>query len=372
MVTDDGLLSGQLPRKHSGARHVAGFIVYLCIGSLAGASMPAANSAQTGSGTERVKLPPEATPWFRQGLAAYRQGEYVEAVESLSKARDLAPGNAEVSRSLGKSLLLSYQYGAAREEFHRFLSLQPDAVDPQLGLARIATRLGDYEEATRLYRGIVKKHPSQPLAVHNLGWLHYRAGGYWEAKNLLTPLLILYPDQLEPHYTLGMVLMKLGDLFGAEREFLRVTAIDPDNQRARFNLAKLYTRLGKLEAAQREQEIFLRLSNSTAAQVFAMATARDFFLAGDFAASLKEYDRLVGETPAAARFHLGRGLCLMKLKRMEKAAVALEQAASLEPRNAEAFYNLAAVYQELGLQEKSEQALRKYENLGSLGVGKFY
>ena len=39
---------------------------------------------------------------------------------------------------------------------------------------------------------------------------------------------------------------------------------------------------------------------------------------------------------------------------------------------AETFHNLVSVYQKLGLQEKSEQALQEYERLGSLGDGKFY
>jgi Flp pilus assembly protein TadD len=301
----------------------------------------------------------------------YRQGNYVEAADAFRGARDLAPRNLEVSRLLGKSLLFSHQYTEARQEYYRALSIHPAALDPQVGLARIATRLGDYDGATRLYRKVLLTNPSHAVSLHNLGSLRYRAADYEEARNLLTRLLAMYPEQVEAHYLLGMTLMKLGDVGGAEREFVRVIDLDPDHTETHFNLAKLYVRAGKAEAAQREQETFLRLSDPTTVDREVDGPARDRYFSGDFAGALKEYDKLIQGNPSSFRFHLGRALTLIKLERLEEAALSLEKAASLEATHAEIFYHLAAVYQQLGLDDKSEEARQAYETLEMAGARNF-
>ena len=334
-----------------------------------GSATAQSGQSPRGRSAGQVPLPAEAVARLQEGIAHYRQGRYLAAASAFERARDLAPNNAKVSEVLGKSLLLGNRYIPARAEFQRFLGLHPEALEPRLGLARIAVRFGEYEHATRWYREVLNRDPENAVALFNLGRLRYRAADYTEARDLTERMLLGDPDHPEAHYLLGMIFMQLEDPSGAEQEFLRALALDPEHSKAHFNLGRLYSRTGEVEKAAREQEIFLRLSDRMAADRAAEATARDYFLAGDFDAALREYDRLLAGSPHSGKFQLGRGMCLLKLGRQSEALRDLEKAASLDPRLADVFYHLAAVYEKMGLHQQSAKARRKYEALGPFGDG---
>ena len=317
------------------------------------------------------QLSPEAARWASQGIAHYRQGRYHEAATALARARDLAPDHAEISNALGTSLLHADRYVPARAEFERFLARHPEETAPRLGLARIAVRLGDYEEATRFYGEVLSRRPGEPVALYNLAWLRYRAGEYAETRRLLGAMLERQPDHLEAHYTLGMACMRLGDADCAEKELRRAVELSPAHRKARFNLANFYLRAGRDADAARERAAFQQLADRFASDRALEGTARDRFLAEDYAGAMQEYDRLLKLNPGSGRFALGRGLCLLRMGKRTGAIAALEQAALLDPQLPDVHFHLAAVYQEIGDLERSRAARGRYEALEQSGVSQY-
>ncbi len=282
--------------------------------------------------SDPLVLPPDATRWVNEGVAEYRQGRYHDAAAAFEKARDQVPADARVSNLLGTALLQAKLHTPAREEFLRMLALQPEAVEPRLGLARIGIRRGEYDVAASLFREVLARDPGNLLALYNLGLLRYRAADYKEAQSLLSRLLQLKPDHPEAHYTLGLTYARLGDDARAEEQFLKTVQNAPDNSQAHFNLAKLYERSGRAKEAAAEGEVFRRLSDRMAADRAAESTARDLYLAGDYEAALKEYDRLLELNPRSGRFPLGKGLCFLWMGRRNEAIAAFVQAAAADPR----------------------------------------
>lgn len=332
---------------------------------------PAPSPPPPGEGAPApLVLPPDATHWVNEGVAEYRQGRYHNAAAAFEKARDRVPADARVSNLLGTALLQAKRHTPAREEFLRMLALQPEAVEPRLGLARVSIRRGEYDVAASLFREVLAREPDNLLALYNLGLLRYRAADYKEAQSLLSRLLQLKPDHPEAHYTLGLTHARLGDDARAEEQFRRTVQNAPENSQAHFNLAKLYERTGRAKEAAAEREVFRRLSDRMAADRTAEGTAIDLYLAGHYEAALKEYDRLLEQNPQSGRFPLGKGLCFLRMGRRDEAIAAFEQAVAADPRLPDPYFHLAALYQQRGEVEKSDKARRAFETLEVIGENK--
>jgi len=332
---------------------------------------PTAPGAGSGAPAEvRLHLPPEAAEWVNRGVGEYRQGRYHDAAASFQRARDLVPADARVSNLLGTALLQARTYTPARAEFLRMLSLQPEALEPRLGLARIAYRLGDYGLAATYFREVLARDPKNPQSLYNLGLIRYRAGDYAEARGLLGRVLEQTPNHPETHYVLGLTFMRLGEDARAVEELQRTLSLAPQNSQAHFNLAKVYGRMGRKEEAEKEQAIFVKLWDRQAADRNAEGTARDLFLAGDYPASLKEYDRLLEITPENGRYQLGRAQCFLKMGKSDEALVALEKAVVLDPKLPDAHYHLAVLYQQRGEEEKSRRERQAFDELEAIGENK--
>jgi tetratricopeptide (TPR) repeat protein len=315
-------------------------------------------------------LPGEAARFVNQGVAEYRQGRYHEASAAFEKAKDLVPADLRTSMLLGTALLQAKLYTPAQAEFRRILAIHPDAVDPRLGLARIAIRLGDYDQAIPIFREVLQLDPNNLQAIYNLGLLRYRAGDYEESTQLLERVIALKPDLPDAHYTLGLAYVRLNQDARAEAEFRKAVELAPQNSQAHFNLAKVYLRAGKKDEAEREQETFKKLWDRQAADRAAEGTARELYLAADYAGALKEFDRLTELNPLSGRFQLGRGQCFLKMGRKEDALAAFQKATDLDPKLPDAHFHLAVLYQERGEAEKSEKERLAFEALETIGENK--
>jgi len=337
---------------------------------LAGSAVGSARAEEPAVKTPPARLPPEAARWVQEGIDHYRQGRYPKAAQAFEKARQLAPKDPEVSDLLATSLLHANRHAAARQEFERRLGFDPEALSPRLGLARVAVRDGDFELAEGFYREVLERAPTDLTALYNLGWLRYRDGAYEQARDLLQHMVALAPDHAPAHYTLGLTLDRLGDIGAAETELKRAVALEPDNVRAHYNLMNLYVRAGRDADAAHEREIYQGLADRFAADRAAEGTARDRFLAGDYAGALQEYDRLLLLHPQSGRFELGRGLCFLKMDRDREALASMEKALSMDSRLPDAYFHLAALYQRLGQPEKARTARERYEDLETIREGK--
>lgn len=135
---------------------------------------------------------------------------------------------------------------AARRWFDRAIALEPDSPEE-------AYRA--YEEALRLYPGLVD-------AQINLGLLHHNAGHLAEAEGWYRRALEQDPTRALTHFNLGVVLedqQKRKDALAAYEEAVRLA---PDFREAHCNLAQLYETLGRQRDALRHYATAKRLPES--------------------------------------------------------------------------------------------------------------
>jgi len=296
----------------------------------------------------------------------YRQGRYREAAELFAQARDQVPDDPKVSNFLATAYLHGKLYKPSRAEFERMLALQPESVEPRLGLARIAVRFGDFTEALRLFREVLEREPTHMVALYNLGRLEYRAGNYQEAEKFITKVLDQEENHWQARYILGQTYSRLGQDDKAEQEFLPVVKLSPRNAQAHFNLAAVYRRVGNEEAARKGEEDFRRLQSQQDSDRAAEGRAGDRFRKEDFEGALREFDRLAEVSPTNGWYQVARGQCFFKLQRADEAITAFEEAARLDPQLPEPYYFLAMLYQGRGEYDKSQRARLEFEKLEAM------
>lgn len=165
--------------------------------------------ASRGEGTEPVLESPETQPWERlyaQALEAFRNDELDEAIVLLRKADELQADSEAVLTLWGWSHFRSREFEEARTRFEAASSLDPDAMEPRLGLARIALAQRRFDTAL----------------------------------DLLEELAPTAPDDGDVQLALAEARLKNGDNLGASEIYRRLTKRGIRSEIARRSLEELY------------------------------------------------------------------------------------------------------------------------------------
>jgi superkiller protein 3 len=108
---------------------------------------------------------------------------------------------------------------------------------------------GDYAEAERIFRQVIREQPNNANAHKNLGVALSDQGKLEEAIAAYRRALELDPDYAYAHKNLGVALSDQGKLEEAIAAFRRALQFDPDNATAHNNLGFALEQQGKLEQA---------------------------------------------------------------------------------------------------------------------------
>lgn len=144
-------------------------------------------------------------------------------------------------------------------------SLTQQALDnpsDTLTLNRLAAGLfdqGQFEEAERLYRHIIRLTPEDPLAYYDLGLALVAQDRYEEAIDAMQTVIRWAPDDSFAHFELGQMQHQQGQFAQAEAAFRTVIRLDPDDALAYDRLSQTLASQGRPEesaiAAQTASEL---------------------------------------------------------------------------------------------------------------------
>ena len=182
------------------------------------------------------------------GVAYFNAKQFDKAVEPLSRARDLAPGDANVRRMLALSCLNAEQYDKAAE----LLRNDPQRdTDPSLqyayGLALVRTDRG--ADAEIIFDQLLAAHADNAEVNVLLGQAHAQQGDYDAALKSLQRALQIKPDVAEANAALGVIYLRQGKLTEAADALRAELKIRPDDLQARFHLATVFDRSDQRDEA---------------------------------------------------------------------------------------------------------------------------
>lgn len=305
----------------------------------------------------------------------------VEAQSAPETKRDMQSRQQRVANPLNDLLdeaqrdIDAYHFDAALVPLQKFIAEKPDVAYAHFQLAYAYTALKRSDEARAEYERATALDPKMPEAYLNLGILLLDRQQYAAAIGPLSKAVELLPTESRPRSLLAVAQDRSGDQDAAARSFESVLHLDPNDRTANRYLGDLDLRKGKpaeaearfrraLELGPDAPETLRGLAQSLEAQDKPEAAdAYRKYLAvmtGDSGArahlihlliNVQEYEEALaeleradaGKPPSLDSLRLRADIQIAQ-KKFADAAVTLQQAIALVPRDAQLIGGLGRVY----------------------------
>ena len=212
------------------------------------------------SSTDIIDTPPPLSPAIVARSSVLPSGKEREnkqdraATNSSSVEQPISIQYSPSTNKVSPQLTAAYQayvagdLNVAKQHYLKQLESNPSNKDVLLGLASIATRMGQENEAQIYYLRILELDPRDPLAIAGMAGLGQAADPY-QTESRLKTLLAQQPDAAALHFTLGnnyVIQLRWAE---AQQSFFRALSIDPTNADYAFNLAVSLDHLNKIQLA---------------------------------------------------------------------------------------------------------------------------
>lgn len=228
---------------------------------------------------------------------------------------------------------------------------------------KIEAGLGRNAEAERDLAAAFAAAPREENYALDLGLFYLRVYNYQQALAVFQKATSLQENS--PFLQLGL---GLGQFLGGQEaesiETLRtLLAVQPHFSPARVMMAFALYMQGRIEEAERTAAEGLRDPNPFAYLFYLHAVCL-------IKLQSRDYDLMLNDLTMAARAIPRCSLCYLALSKVHQrkgdrriATADLEKAVGLDPSFAEAWYRLAALYEQAGQAEAARQARRRFEEL---------
>jgi len=213
---------------------------------------------------------------YEQAEAAYRAGEYDNAVSLFSAYLEQKPTNPWGHYMLGLSAWKAGDGRTAETAYETALSLDPRHVKSMLGLSRVLIEAGRADEALQELEFAAEADPTSPQvfrlmgrayaelgrtddaiaayldaiaqddtdvwALNNLGYLYVQTSQHSEAIGPLARAVEIAPDNAMFQNNLGIALERIGFAGSAAEAFRAALAADATFAKAQVNLERVESR----------------------------------------------------------------------------------------------------------------------------------
>jgi tetratricopeptide (TPR) repeat protein len=198
--------------------------------------------------------PEPARKELEKGYEEEKKSDWDVALQSFQKATDLYPQYAVAWFELGRIKLLKGQTAEAKQAFNKSMQMDPQYVNPYLGLAQAAFQAQNWQEtADWTAKVLAMNSVNFPNTWFLNGYANYNLGKIADAEKSAREGLKADPEHHFPRleYLLGMALMQRKDYAGAN-EHLQ-------------NFLHAVKSPGEIDEAKKELEEIAKLSANTSA-----------------------------------------------------------------------------------------------------------
>jgi Flp pilus assembly protein TadD len=293
---------------------------------------------------------------FCLGRVAIFDKDYDRAGTLLERAVGLDPERAYAYNALGIAYLERADYDRAILAFRDAAKRAPYWAYPLHNMALSFVEKGDYDSAIRTYREAMRLAPGAAYLPYNLGLVYQRTNQPRDADAMYRAALRISPDNPQTFNALGYLRASRGKKAEAENFYRQALAKDPELLVARHNLAVLLS-----ETPNRSAEaIALWRENLAKMPAFVpsrLSLARLLSRSGQDAAAANEYAALIQIKPDYLAARLALADLDVRLDKGGEALVQLQEAAKLQPTNAEIYEKIGDIFKAAG---RSVEAVAEY------------
>jgi len=276
--------------------------------------------------------------WYKYQLSKYQQ-HFDQAESYLKQAFHIDTQLADISYTLGYIYFNTGRYDDAILHFHQTIRLVPKHFDATIYLAWAYELKGEISDAEDTYENAIDLKPYYWRGYQNLGVFYFQQGRLDKTAKMFLKVTNLRPDYIDGLNNLGAIYYRLGHYDEAADAFLKSITIQP-NYDAYSNLGTIYFYQRRYIEATNNYEEAIRLG------------AKDYIIFGNLADSYR-YDSENTE----------------KVKKTYRLAIrSVEEALSINPRNAQDRACLAMYYAKSGI---GDSALVEITNAYELAPNDF-
>lgn len=276
------------------------------------------------------------------------------AVAVLNHVTARYPQNPDAHEVLARFRYWAGESATAVEAWQRCLDLNPAYAHAYSGLASVAAKRGDYEEAAALYEKAVSLHTDSPS--DRLEWAKalLSTGQTSRAIEVLRELVDAFPGQTDAYYQLGIAYQEQKEFQEAKRNFEEALAMQPRYAAAQIGLANTSLRLGQHDEAKRHRERFEQLRADE------VQRSRE---------SRQRFDDLQATREQVARTYVEAGRVYLAEKNLSAAERLWHQASRLDPSNVDCRQALAWLHLQQGEVPQTIAVLQELAQLEPKNLG---
>ena len=171
------------------------------------------------------------------GMLERIRGQAPRAIELLTTAHELAPGDAGILNNLGNLLFEADRHAEAEAAYRSVLAIDADRPDVCNNLGVLYRAMRRPVDAEAAYKRALELAPGFADAHHNLGNLYEDLGRIDEAVQRFLQALVVKPRHEQSRRMLGISYSILGRLDEAAAVYRQWLADEPDNPVPRHHLA---------------------------------------------------------------------------------------------------------------------------------------
>lgn len=205
--------------------------------------------------------PNYASPMKGLARCFYMLSEYDEALAYVLKAKKYDKTDLELYNLEGLIRIGRGESDLARSQFNYVLSVEPNNINAQFGLAELDIAHGKTREAARKYIGTLNHSPNNRTALLELVEIYKNLGEIETAKNYLELALKYHADDPVVHYAAGKYFYEIKSLRLADYYLKTAIALKKNYYSAKQLLGIIYFLNKKYDDAKTIIEETLSSSN---------------------------------------------------------------------------------------------------------------
>ena len=217
-------------------------------------------------------------------------------------------------------------------------------------------RSGNFAEAAKLYRKVIRQDPRQANALHSLGIIESASGNRAEAAALMARSLALQPANIEFIQNYATVLCQLGQFEAASSVSLKGLELDAGNPYLLYVAAAALLQQDRLQDALATFDALLAREPGHVAGLTERSSVH--MALAQYEAARADIERAIALQPRYVEAHLNRGILAGRLKQYDDAVAAFQHTLQLDPNSASAWLGLGNVFFD---RKRAPEALAAFE-----------
>jgi tetratricopeptide (TPR) repeat protein len=176
------------------------------------------------------ELEPKA--YFLRGVVFLENKDTLRSIRNFQKAIDVDQDYFDAHLQLGL-LYAGKKNKLAVDYFNNALNMKPDDIDVSYYLALYYQETGSYEQAIKIYEGMLLKDPKFYIAPYNIGYIHLvYLKDFDKAIEYFTKAIELKPEYTDAYYNRGFAYELKKDVENSRKDYKKALELTPNYEKA--------------------------------------------------------------------------------------------------------------------------------------------